>query len=134
MLGPKWVLRQCALSASVAEGEGVAALQHVSELLGDCRAEFEGFKQMIRGQSELIRTQQETIQDLKEASEEQQSLIQDLKLALEDTKQHMGLELKRLSDKLEAITARTSVTPPRSFAEVAGSQRPSQPATVTPSQ
>ncbi|OAQ58910.1 reverse transcriptase [Purpureocillium lilacinum] len=114
-------------------GEGLAALQHVSELLGDCRAEFAGFKQMIRGQSELIRTQQETIQDLKEASEEQRSLIRDLKVALEDTKQHMGLELKRLSDKLEAITTRPSVTPPRSFAEVAGSQRPSQPANVTPS-
>ncbi|KAJ6436994.1 reverse transcriptase [Purpureocillium lavendulum] len=114
-------------------GEGLAALQHVSELLGDCRAEFAGFKQMIRGQSELIRTQQETIQDLKEAAEEQRSLIRDLKVALEDTKQHMGLELKRLSDNLEAITARPSVTPPRSFAEVAGSQRPSQPATVTPS-
>ncbi|KAJ6436474.1 reverse transcriptase [Purpureocillium lavendulum] len=114
-------------------GEGVATLQHVSQLQGDCRAEFAGFKQMIRGQSELIRTQQETIQDLKEAVEEQRSLIRDLKVALEDTKQRMCLELKRLSDKLEAITARPSVTPPRSFAEVAGSQRPSQPANVTPS-
>ncbi|KAJ6441005.1 reverse transcriptase [Purpureocillium lavendulum] len=129
-------VNDCATDArngSSDSGEDLAALQHVSELLGDCRAEFAGFKQMIRGQSELIRTQQETIQDLKEAAEEQRSLIRDLKVALEDTKQHMGLELKRLSDKLEAITARPSVTPPRSFAEVAGSQRPSQPTTVTPS-
>ncbi|KAJ6436781.1 Pol-like protein [Purpureocillium lavendulum] len=114
-------------------GDGGATLQHVSELLGDCRAEFAGLKQMIRGQGDVIRTQQETIRDLKAASEEQQTLIRDLKLALEDTKQHMGLELKRVTDKLEAITARPSVTPPRSFAEVAGPHRPWQPATVTPS-
>ncbi|KAJ6436382.1 reverse transcriptase [Purpureocillium lavendulum] len=114
-------------------GDGGATLQHVSELLGDCRAEFAGLKQMIQGQGDVIRTQQETIRDLKAASEEQQTLIRDLKLALEDTKQHMGLELKRVTDKLEAITARPSVTPPRSFAEVAGPHRPWQPATVTPS-
>ncbi|KAJ6438998.1 hypothetical protein O9K51_08401 [Purpureocillium lavendulum] len=75
--------------------------------------------------------QQEIIRALKEASDEQQNLIRDLKLALEDTKQQMGLELKRLSDKLEIITARPTVTPPRSFAEVARSPHPSQPATVT---
>ncbi|OAQ58776.1 reverse transcriptase [Purpureocillium lilacinum] len=124
----------CATDARSGASDGVevpAAVQHVSELLGDCRAEFAGFKQMIRGQSELIRTQQETIQNLKETAEEQRSLLWDLKVALEETKQHMGLELKRLSDKLEAITARPSVTPPRSFAEVAGSQQPSQPATVS---
>ncbi|PWI64045.1 hypothetical protein PCL_00040 [Purpureocillium lilacinum] len=53
-------------------GDAAAALHHVSQLLGDCRAEFAGFKQMIRGQSDVIRTQQETIQDLKETSQEQQ--------------------------------------------------------------
>ncbi|GJN78648.1 hypothetical protein PLIIFM63780_002157 [Purpureocillium lilacinum] len=87
-------------------GDGAAMLQHVSQLLGDCRAEFAGFKQMIRSQTELIRTQQETIQDLKEASEEQQKLIRDLTLVLEDTRQRMGQELKELHDKLDVITLR----------------------------
>ncbi|KJZ69825.1 hypothetical protein HIM_10778 [Hirsutella minnesotensis 3608] len=114
-------------------GDGGTALQHASELLGDCRAGVAGLTEMIRGQGEVIRAQQETIRALKEASDEQQTLIRDLKLALEDTKQQMGWELKRMSDKLEAITARPPVTPPRSFAEVAGSQRSLQPATVAPS-
>ncbi|KAJ6439086.1 reverse transcriptase [Purpureocillium lavendulum] len=112
-------------------GDGDATPQHVLELLGDCRAGVAGLTEMIRGQGEVIRAQQEIIRALKEASDEQQNLIRDLKLALEDTKQQMGLELKRLSDKLAVITARPTVTPPRSFAEVARSPHPSQPATVT---
>lgn len=91
-------------------GDGVAALQHVSQLLGDCRAELAGFKQMIRGQSELIRTQQETIQHLKETSQEQQQLIRILTLAPEDTRQQMGQELKALHDKLDAVAARATTT------------------------
>ncbi|OAQ60822.1 hypothetical protein VFPBJ_11532 [Purpureocillium lilacinum] len=71
---------------------------------------------MIRGQSELIRTQQETIQDLKEASQEQQQLIRILTLALEDARQQMDQELKRLQDKLDAVTVQVPVAPPRSFA------------------
>ncbi|OAQ62576.1 endonuclease/exonuclease/phosphatase [Purpureocillium lilacinum] len=111
-------------------GDGDATPQHVSELLGDCRAGVAGLSEMIRGQGEVIRVQQEIIRTLKEASDEQQNLIRDLKLVLEDTKQQMGLELKRLSDKLEVITARPTITPPRFFAEVARSPHPSQPATV----
>jgi len=110
-------------------GDGAATLQHVSRLLGDCRAEFAGFKQMSRGQSELIRTQQETIQDLKEASQEQQQLIRILTLALEDARQQMDQELKRLQDKLDAVTVQVPVAPPRSFAEVAQTPQPTQPTT-----
>ncbi|OAQ58658.1 reverse transcriptase [Purpureocillium lilacinum] len=87
---------------------------------------------MIRGQGEVIRAQQETIQSLKEASEEQQTLIRDMKLAFEGAQQQMGLELKRLHDKLEAITARPPVTPPRSFAEIARSAQPSAFTNATP--
>ncbi|OAQ59300.1 reverse transcriptase [Purpureocillium lilacinum] len=113
-------------------GDAAAALHHVSQLLGDCRAEFAGFKQMIRGQSDVIRTQQETIQDLKETSQEQQQLIRVLTLALEDTKQQMGEEPKALHDKLDAVAARAPATPSRLFAAVVQSQRTSQPTTAAP--
>jgi hypothetical protein len=87
-------------------------------LLGQFRAEFQGLKTAIKEQSEIIRNQQDTIRELKEATEAQQSYIQDMTHRFEDTQQQMAHDLKRTHDLLGAIAGSIPVTPPRSFADV----------------
>ncbi|OWT42238.1 reverse transcriptase [Pochonia chlamydosporia 170] len=110
--------------------EGGATLQSALLLLGQFRAEFHGLKTAIKEQSEIIRNQQDTIRELKEATEAQQSHIKDLTQLFEDTKQQMGHDLKRAHELLEAIAGRTQATPPSSFADVARSSPQPQPGKV----
>ncbi|KJZ68779.1 hypothetical protein HIM_11823 [Hirsutella minnesotensis 3608] len=95
----------CATEPVISNGndnydEGRTMLHVVLELLGEYRVDFQGLKEAIKEQNEIISNQQDIIRDLKEAAVEQQNTTRALSQQLEDTKKQMGDELKRVRAEL----------------------------------
>lgn len=110
--------------------EEMAMLEKVWELLDEYRAEFQGLRDTLKEQNEIIRNQQEIIQRQKGEAEKQETTNRELSLHLEDIKQQMSDQLKQVQRQLEAIVVSTVATPPSTFAEVARSSPSPRQSTV----
>ncbi|KJZ70171.1 hypothetical protein HIM_10431 [Hirsutella minnesotensis 3608] len=99
----------------------MAAIEKVWELLAEYRAEFQGLKETLKEQNQIIRDQQEIIRKQKEEAEKQEKTNRELSLHWEDITQQMRDQLKRVQQQVEATIVSSAVTPPSTFAEVARS-------------
>ncbi|KJZ68459.1 hypothetical protein HIM_12146 [Hirsutella minnesotensis 3608] len=98
----------------------VATIEKVWELLAEYRSEFQGLKETLKEQNQIIRDQQEIIRKQKEEAEKQEKTNRELNLQWEDIAQQMRDQLKHVQ-QLEATIVGSAVTPPSTFAEVARS-------------
>ncbi|KJZ67985.1 hypothetical protein HIM_12627 [Hirsutella minnesotensis 3608] len=99
----------------------LATIEKVWELLAEYRSEFQGLKETLKEQNQIIRDQQEIIRKQKDEAEKQEKTNRELSLHWEDITQQMRDQLKHVQQQLEATIVGSAVTPPSTFAEVARS-------------